>query len=384
MKKIGIIAEYNPFHNGHIYHLEEAKKLYPDASIVLVMSSSFTQRGIPSMLNKWDKTRIALEYGVDLVIELPYSFATQSADIFARGAIEILKECQVDYLVFGSEENDVEKLMKLADIQLNENTYQESVKKYLDQGKNYPTALNLALNEKTNEEIKLPNDLLGLSYVKEIIMQGTNIMPVTIKRTNDYHDTTSNLSIASASSIRERVRNNLDIEGQVPKETAVLLKNGVPFLDEYFKLLKYKIYSCSDLSVFLDVDEGIENRILKVINDVSSFDELVSQIKSKRYTHNKIMRMFNHILCGYTKEENKNYQHVSYLRVLGFSDKGREILKKIKKNTNLPIITKFKKDIPGLQLEKRITSVYASIFDNKKQQEIICEEFQSFPICKKD
>ena len=118
MKTIGIIAEYNPFHNGHIYHLKKIKELFPDSRLVLVLSGNFTQRGLPSIINKWDKTKIALQYGIDLVIELPYPFATQSADIFAKGAIEILNEINCDYLVFGSESNNIEELKELANIQI--------------------------------------------------------------------------------------------------------------------------------------------------------------------------------------------------------------------------------------------------------------------------
>jgi len=147
MKKVGIIAEYNPFHNGHIYHLKQVQTLFPDAAIVLVLSSHFTQRGIPNILNKWDRTMIALEYGVDLVIELPFAFSVQSADFFAQGAIEILKAVGVDTIVFGSEEGNVENLTILANIELNHPDFQCSLRTFLDSGMNYPTALNLALEK---------------------------------------------------------------------------------------------------------------------------------------------------------------------------------------------------------------------------------------------
>ena len=147
MKKIGIICEYNPFHNGHLYHLEKIKEMYPDSLIVLVMSSSFTQRGEISILNKWEKTEIALNYKVDLVIELPFVFASQSADIFSYGAIKILKELNVDTIIFGSESNDPKKLTSIAKIQLENKEYDKLVKDYLDKGENYPTAMSHALND---------------------------------------------------------------------------------------------------------------------------------------------------------------------------------------------------------------------------------------------
>ena len=167
MKSVGIICEYNPFHNGHLYHLQKVKEMFPNLPIVLILAGNFTQRGIPSILDKWDKTEIALHYGIDLVIELPFSFATQSADIFAYGAIRLLSLLQVDYLVFGSESNNIEQLTKLLPI-VNSAKYQELVRIYQKQGNNYPTSLNLALKELAGFSLTTPNDLLGFSYIKEI------------------------------------------------------------------------------------------------------------------------------------------------------------------------------------------------------------------------
>jgi len=378
MKTIGIIAEYNPFHNGHIYHLERIKELFPNSRIVLVLSGNFTQRGLPSIINKWDKTKIALLYGIDLVIELPYPFATQSADIFARGAIEILNEVDCDYLVFGSESNNIERLKELAHIQVNNKNFDKLTKMYLDKGVNYPTAMNLALKDITKKEVMLPNDLLGLSYIKEIIKQNSKIVPITIERTNNYHDTLIDSNIASATSIREEIKNNNEIDGTVPRETLDIIKEKHIFLDDYFTYFKYQVYTNKDLSKILDVDEGIENKILKVIDEVNNFDEFIDRIKTKRYTFNKIVRMINHILCEFTKEENKNYKHVKYLRVLGFSNKGKDILKEIKKTTKLPIITKFS-NIPELILEKRITSIYSIPL---KDNTLIKDQYKNRPISK--
>lgn len=376
MKTIGIIAEYNPFHNGHIYHLEKIKELFPDSRLVLVLSGNFTQRGLPSIINKWDKTKIALQYGIDLVIELPYPFATQSADIFAKGAIEILNEINCDYLVFGSESNNIEELKELANIQINNPEFDSLTKKYLDKGFNYPTAMNKALKDITGNEITLPNDLLGLSYIKEIIKQNSKIIPMTIKRTNNYHDISIENNIASATSIREALKNDTDISKNVPNSTLDIIKNSPIFLDDYFEYFKYQVYTNKDLSKILDVDEGIENKIIKVIDDVNNFDEFIEKIKTKRYTYNKIIRMINHILCEFTKEENQNYKHVKYLRILGFSKVGKTILKEIKKTTMLPIITKFS-NIPELILEKRITSIYSIPLNNNN---LIKQEYQNKPI----
>ena len=264
MKTVGIICEYNPFHNGHLYHLEKIKEMYPSSLIVLVMSSSFTERGDISILNKWEKTDIALHYGVDLVIELPFVFSTQSADIFAFGAISILNKMRVDTIVFGSESNDPNKLLEIANIQLNDKNYNKIVKDYLDQGENYPTALSLALDKICNKTVTLPNDLLGLSYVREIVKQKANIEIKTIKRTNDFHNTELDNEIVSASAIRNNLDNN-NIKKYVPSLTYQHLKNK-KLNNEYFKLLKYKILcEQENIKIYQTVDEGIHNRILKYI-----------------------------------------------------------------------------------------------------------------------
>lgn len=377
--RIGIIAEYNPFHNGHIYHIEEIKRRYPNSSIVLVMSGNFTQRGLVSTIDKWDKTFLALKYGIDLVVELPFPFATQSADIFARGAIFLLKELKVDKLIFGSEGNNKDKLYYLAQKQL-DHSYNEKVQSYLKMGKNYPTAMNEALKDLANDEITSPNDLLGLSYVKEIIRQNASIEVETIKRTNSYHDETLQKNISSATSIRKHLFEKKSIKGQVPKEALEILENRVFLQDDYFKLLKYQIYASDDLSKYLGVDEGIENKILKIIDSATTFDDLIKKTKSKRYTYNRTLRMYNHILCGFTKEMASNYQMPEYIRVLGFSDVGKNILKQERKNTSVPIITKFNSREDGLLLEKKVTSIYASILSGKKMEELIKKEYQQSPV----
>ena len=214
MKTIGIIAEYNPLHNGHLYQLEQVRSLQKDALIIVVISTSFTERGIPSYLDKYTKTKLCLEYGIDLVVELPFPFATQSADIFAKGAIQILKNLNVDFLYFGSECNDIQKLTELAQETFSEE-YQVKVHHYLKAGKNYPTALNMAfLNSET---VTTPNDLLGLSYIKEILKQDCSIIPKTIQRTNAFHEEEIMSPISSATSIRKAIISNKDFSMAVPK-----------------------------------------------------------------------------------------------------------------------------------------------------------------------
>ena len=374
---MGIICEYNPFHNGHIYHLRKIKEMYPDSMIILVMSSSFTMRGEISLLNKWDKTSIALKYGVDLVVELPTFYSTNSADIFAEGAIKLLSYLNCDYLVFGSESNDIDSLIELANIQINNKEYEDKVKEYMDLGNNYPTSLSKALTDITNKTINLPNDLLGLSYVKEIIKQKSNIKPITILRTNDYHDKEINNNITSATSIREAIKNNLDIKNNVPRETLdCIIKNDIE--TNYFKLLKYKILSdINNLNNYLDVSEGLDNLIRKSIVKVNSYTELIESIKTKRYTYNRLNRMFIHILLNIKKEDVNRLKEISYIRILGFTNIGKKYIKELRKELSIPIITNYS-DIEdsNLDFELYVTYIYNEII-NRKDLNLV--ELKSIP-----
>lgn len=363
MEIIGVITEYNPFHNGHLYHINKIKEMYPDSIIIAVISTSFCQRGEISILNKWDKTKICLDNNIDLIIELPFVFSSQSADIFAKGAISILNELKANKIIFGSELNDINKLKELASIQLNNKDYNKLTKKYLDEGLNYPTALSRSLKELANVTIDTPNDLLGLSYVKEIIKNNYSIEPITIQRTNDYHNKSKNKSnIISASAIRELINKNKNIKKYMPKNIDKHIYKNI----DIFNLLKYKINSdINILNTYQTVDEGIENRIFEYINKSNYLDELINNIKTKRYTYNKLNRMFIHILTSFTKEEAKN-NNISYIRVLGFNKKGQDYLKTIKKELTLPLITSYKNiNNEILNIEYRITCIYSLLVNDK-------------------
>ena len=378
MKKIiGVIAEYNPFHLGHRYQIEKIKELYPNSIIIAIISTNFTQRGDISLLNKWNKTTICLNEGIDLVIELPTLYATQSADIFAYGAISILNKFKIDTLVFGSETNDIDYFTTLANIQINNPKYPELVKNYLSLGLNYPTAMSKALKELTNTKIDKPNDLLALSYIKEIIKNNYPITPISIKRTNDYHSNSlqNNTNIINASLIREMFLNNQDISPYIPNNTKELLYQYLS-LNKAYTILKYNIINNeNNLSTYLDIEEGLDKRILKYLDTSHTWIDLVNNLKTKRYTYNKINRTLLHLLLNIKKEDNTKE---IYLRVLGFNNKGREYLKKLKKDTNLDIFTSYRKNkSPLLDLEYHSTYIYSLITNDSS---LIKREYQSKPI----
>lgn len=370
MKSVGIICEYNPFHNGHLHHIKAIKKMFPNHLITLVLSPSFTERGEISIINKWDKTKIALEAGIDLIVELPFPFATQSADIFGKGSVQILEYLNCEYLVFGSESNDINTLNKLVDIQLHNEEYNQLVNMYLKEGTNYPTALSKALTKISKINIKSPNDLLGLSYIKEIKQNDLKIIPITIQRTNDYHDLNINSNIISASAIRNLIKIKQDIHAFVPNYVPQYIKT-TDYEQKLFQLLKYKILSDNDLSCYQTVDEGIENRIIKFIKQSNSLEELIKNIKTKRYTYNKISRMFIHILCSFTKEMAKKMTKIEYIRVLGFNKNGQKYLKIIKTECPIPIITNCKNySNEMLTLEHKVSNLYNLITNNNYKDQL--------------
>ncbi len=363
MKAIGIIAEYNPFHNGHLYHLEKVKEMYPDYTIILVMNGNFTERGEVTIIDKWKRCDIALELGVDLVIELPFSFATQSADFYAYGAITILEKLGVEKVVFGSESDNIHDLKLIAETQLNNDEFDKLVKVYCKLGNNYPTALSKALEDLVGKKVTTPNDLLGISYIKTILKNNYKIIPETIKRTNDYHDKELNNTFSSATSIRESLKQDISIKDQVPINTLKRL-NNLHYMDMYFNILKYKIITEKDLEIYQTVETGMNKKLKEVISNVNTYDELIKSLKSKKDTYNKISRMLLHILCNFTKEDAEAFKEIKYIRILGFNKTGKEYLNNIKKDLDVPIISKITREKdPMLEFELNTTKIYDLIYN---------------------
>jgi len=378
MNVIGVVCEYNPMHLGHLYQIKEIKRMYPDSVVVIVAGSCFTQRGDICLINKWNKCKIALNNDIDLVIELPFVFSTQSADIFAKGAVSLLNYLGVDTIVFGSESNDISMFESIVRTQLFDKNYDTIVKKYLDTGINYPTAMSKALKDILGYTINEPNDILAISYIKEIIKNNYNINFVSIKRTNSYHgQSVGNDFIVNASLIRKLHNNGEDVSNYIVKDSYSYLYKNLS-IKNCFSYLKYQIIN-QDISNIQTVDEGIHNKLKKEIIYCNSYDELITKIKSKRYTYNKISRMLLHILTNFTKDEADNIS-IDYIRLLGFSENGQQHLNKIKKNLNIPIITNYRKNISAIfDIEYRITCIYSILVNDMN---LAKEEFCHKPIIK--
>ena len=262
------------------------------------------------------------------------------------------------------------KLNKLAEIQ-NSYEYNHELNKLIKEGISYPKAASNALMHLHGEEVDTPNDILALSYIKEIKRINSSIIPLSIKRTNDFNSSTIQGNIISANLIRRNM-DKIEIAKYVPKNA---IKNY--YKTDYFNYLKYKILTTNDLSIYQTVDEGIENKLKKEIINSNTLDELILNVKSKRYTYNKIKRMLIHILTSFTKEEAKNRKEIKYIRVLGFNKKGREHLNSIKKDIPIPIYTNFNKN---LELELKVTEIYSFIVNDES---LIRKEIRNL-IIKKD
>lgn len=363
-KVIGIIAEYNPFHNGHLYHLQKSLQNTGSSYSVAIISGNFTQRGSTSIVDKWEKTKIALYNGIDLVIELPLLYSISSAENFAEGAIKILDSLKVvDYLSFGSESGDISTLNSIAEVLYNEpKAYKNILSHELGKGLSFPkareNALLMYLNDirKFSNVLSSPNNILGIEYLKALKKFKSNIIPVTIERYNSgYHDTTSNGNVASSTAIRNILKNNSwDILRKVVPEStfSILLENikighVVPDLSVFEKEIIYNLrkMSVEEIAMFPDVNEGLENAIKNTANSCNSIIEFLNIIKSKRYTNTRLQRILLYSLLGITKKDMDLSKKISpYVRVLGFNQKGKYLISEIAKaNPKLEIITSVKK-----------------------------------------
>ena len=336
---IGLIVEYNPFHNGHLHHIQEIDRLFEDNIKIAVMSGDFVQRGEPSLINKFEKTKIALSQGIDIVIELPAFYSTQSAEIFAKGSVNLLNKLSCSHIVFGSESNDLDKLKRIATISLTKE-FELSLREFLAEGFSYPTAFSKALfDEKLGS-----NDILAMEYLKAIKVINPKIEACSIKRekTGYYDDEKDNFS--SATYIRkilldsnEKKETKLNkIKNLVPEFSYKILEENFGVfscLSDFYDLIKYNIIkNYSELKNIQDLEVGLENRLYKYSLENLSFEDFFDEVLTKRITISRLQRILLHSLFNLTENITEKVKNeVPFVKILGFSTRGQEYLNYQKK-----------------------------------------------------
>ena len=363
-KVLGIIAEYNPFHNGHLYHLQESKKQTGSTYTVAIMSGNFTQRGSTSIIDKWSKAEIALYCGVDLVIELPVLYSISSAENFADGAVKILNSLKVvDYLSFGAETADISTLHQIAEVLYTEpRKYKTFLSHELKKGLSFPkareNALMMYLNDirKFTNVISSPNNILGVEYLKALMKYNSNIQPVAIHRSFvGYNDLDYTENMASSTAIRNIIKNNaFDVlRNLIPEPSySILVENIrqghiVPDLSTFEKEIIYNLrkMDTSEIAQLPDVSEGLEFALKNAANSCNTLNEFLNIIKSKRYTSTRIQRILLYCLLGITKKDMElSKKVIPYVRVLATNKRGKFLISEIlKANPKLEIVTSVKR-----------------------------------------
>lgn len=376
MRTVGIIAEYNPFHNGHLYHLQQASKLTNASHSIVVMSGNFAQRGEPAIVDKWARTHMALEAGIDLVIELPFAYAVNSARNFATGAVKLLDATGVvDYLCFGSEAGTLSLLAPIARLAHDEPAvFRTTLRTELAKGNTFAKAQATALaasyvscapehthitSSALETLLSTPNNILALEYLRALQEVNSSIQPKTIQRIDaGYHDPLLlGNRIASATSIRKQFAKKpletalANIKAAVPDATLRILEQQFllgkgPVLPQHFNKIVLALIrraTPEDLRQISDISEGLENRLKKSALSATSIEALISQVKTKRYTWTRLQRALVHYLLNYTSLDATIFAHAGgpqYLRILGFSQKGKHLLNLIKERSHLPLITR--------------------------------------------
>ncbi|NLJ78968.1 MAG: nucleotidyltransferase [Tissierellia bacterium] len=369
MNVLGLIAEYNPFHLGHRYHLKKSKQVTGSNYSVAVMSGSFVQRGEPSFVDKWTKAKMAIDNGVDLVIELPFMFSIQSAESFAFGAIKLLHSLNIiNYVAFGNEEAEMDILEHIAQILVKEpDCFKQYLRKYLNMGYSFPVARSYALKRfserciskmedfrNVENILKMPNNILAIEYLKSLKRLNSDIRPVSIQRIgSNYGDIELDGAIASATGIRNSIlKDGIDsIEKHVPSATYRHLIDYISkyqqfnSLDNYDQIIHY-ILNTIDKNILIDMidmEPGLENRFIEQSSRYKDINHLIQAISTRRYPRTRIQRILVHLMAKLTKSifDELSVHHPLYIRVLGANNNGFLILNRIKENSTVPIITKF-------------------------------------------
>lgn len=354
----GIVVEYNPLHNGHLKHIEQARKITNCDVLIAVMSGNFVQRGEPAIIDKFQRTQMALDHGVDIVIEIPFPLVIQNASIFAESAVQLLNLAQCDYIVFGSELNDLEMLQTYADLNINVNNLRE----IMQDGTSYPKAHSLL------SQSFFPNDILGVAYLKAL--KNTSITPMIIPRNNEGFP----LAIQSASSIRKRIFNQEDARDFTP----TTFDHTVHFMHDFFPLIKQNLLTAnaSSLKNIALFAEGIENNLIKQAANNYDYEHFIQHCVSRRYTRARINRTLLFMLTNIKQETLDELPALNELRVLGFNQVGRQVIKHLVLD-EVKVVTKFKHwNKQYRELELKSTALYISTLDASEQEYLWNREFK--------
>ncbi|OJG73887.1 hypothetical protein RV12_GL000468 [Enterococcus quebecensis] len=386
MKSCGIIVEYNPFHNGHQYHAKMAREMSGADVVIAVMSGNFLQRGEPAIIDKWTRAEEALKHGVDLVIELPFAYAVQSADYFAKGGIKLLQSMHCDSLCFGTDNQGDMSYEKFGSyVKEHQAEINQTYQKIKNNGMSYPQQMTEVFRQiypETALDFSSPNHILGLSYAKENASYEKPMSLYPLKREQaGYHDLKIHKEFASATAIRKAVFSGaLDQIKQVLPEEVVLDLVNTPKVswEDYWLLLKYKLISSSiaELQEIYQMKEGIEYRLQEAAKTSETFLAFMEKAKTKRYTWTRLQRLATYILNNVKQEEVEKNWHHSHLQVLGFTDQGQRFLREKKKTIELPMITKVSKSVSTqLALDIRSNQIY-----QLGNETILEQSFGRFPI----
>lgn len=366
MEIVGLITEYNPFHNGHAYHIQKAKEITNADFVIVVMSGNYVQRGTPAIIDKYSRTSMALTNGADIVIELPVIYATASAETFAAGAVRLLHDLGiVTSICFGSECGDLTLLASIARaLCIESEDFKDSIQEHLRQGVSYPMARKHALlntselsgytTQQIEQVIESSNNILGIEYLKALYRLSSDIVPYTILREGSgYNDLTLDTTFSSASALRKCLQTPTDYDAlkrHMPATACDILKSAIDttapiFEDDFSDVLLYQLYTSSNerLSEFLDMNEDLANRLLELTLKHHKFSDLAESLKSKQYTLTRMNRSLLHILLQITTSESKEVDPITtsmYARLLGFRKEASSLLKLARLHGEIPIITK--------------------------------------------
>ncbi len=419
MKIVGLIAEYNPFHNGHLYHIERAKEITGADSAIVVMSGNYVQRGAPAIMPKHLRTEVALEAGADIIFELPVCYACASAEYFAAGAVSLFEQLNcVDSVCFGSECGDYGLLERIARVAADEpEEYRTLLSEGLKKGMSFPRARQAALTEYLRDDsldivLEQPNNILGIEYIKALYQKKSPIHSYTIKRmVSGYHDTELTGTYSSASAIRKLLSYashsvSMEQEGMFDEpsmsEALTRLEDMVPpscirtledthrsrypiYANDFSLPLKYQLLkeTYTSLAEYLDISEDLANRILNHTNDFVTFDQFCDLLKTRDVTYSRLSRSLLHILLGIKKKDLLTFREegcCQYARILGFRKDAKRLLSYIKKHSDVPLITKLTQidglTPPGLAMLKQdvfASNLYESVITNKFKMPFVNE-----------